>query len=465
MNSSSGRTSVYLAILTILGIGLRLAAARGELWLDEIWSLTLVAKVSSVWGIFALRHDNNHPLNSLWLYLLGPDQSLYLYRALAVGASSCALLLACRVARRNLDWLQALLLTGMLSYSYVLILYGSEARGYATLMLAISLHVAAYLRFYRSGSSIAAALFWASAWLGILSHLSFVQFYMSLLLADLLSQRGSARRSSRLYLHAPAALGVGAFCLYFGTNLQIGGGVLQSKWDVFLSTFSIGFGGGELRANAPTAGAVYLASAVCIYLMACVEGLLLLRTRRTLGLTLLLLLIAVPVAFVVVLNPRFITVRYLLPTMLAGYVALALLLARLIRRDFGGRILAALIGGVFLAGNFGNGISLLQVGRGTYSSAVRTIAADTLPRTIGAWQTFRVERTLEFYANRTALAEPESITVVSLANQSAQYRWAITTPDEAPPGEDGCSMVAQEGSALLSGFSWRLWRCDAPHTL
>lgn len=55
------------ALILLIASALRLVGTRGDLWLDEIWTLVLLKPVTSVgqiiWGI---NHDNNHYLNSLY---------------------------------------------------------------------------------------------------------------------------------------------------------------------------------------------------------------------------------------------------------------------------------------------------------------------------------------------------------------------------------------------------------------
>lgn len=65
-----------IAAATLIGLTLRILGARGDLWLDEIWTLKLLEHVGSPGEIFwNLAHDNNHPLNSLYLYFVGADAS------------------------------------------------------------------------------------------------------------------------------------------------------------------------------------------------------------------------------------------------------------------------------------------------------------------------------------------------------------------------------------------------------
>ena len=65
---------VPIAILSV-GALLRFAAARGDLWLDEIWSIDIAREAGSLLGVLATRHDNNHPHNTIWLLAAGGSGS------------------------------------------------------------------------------------------------------------------------------------------------------------------------------------------------------------------------------------------------------------------------------------------------------------------------------------------------------------------------------------------------------
>lgn len=121
--------------LLAAGFALRLAAGRGLLWLDEIWSLqNALSLTSPLEAVSVLRHDNNHILNTLLLLLIGPNQPLLLYRLPAIFAGTAAVAVAGwsgtqygRIGR----W-TAMTLTAS---SYLLVHYSSEARGYSWLVL------------------------------------------------------------------------------------------------------------------------------------------------------------------------------------------------------------------------------------------------------------------------------------------------------------------------------------------
>lgn len=88
---------VWPALLIGMGVlftALILAAARGDLWLDEIWSCFNAWNAGSFGGVFSTHHDNNHVLNSLYVLCIGEARPLYLYRGLAIlsGVGSLGLL-------------------------------------------------------------------------------------------------------------------------------------------------------------------------------------------------------------------------------------------------------------------------------------------------------------------------------------------------------------------------------------
>jgi hypothetical protein len=62
---AAGAVIAVAALLYVLG-------ARGELWFDEVLSIQWARNATTPAEIITLyRHDNNHPLNTLWLYSLG----------------------------------------------------------------------------------------------------------------------------------------------------------------------------------------------------------------------------------------------------------------------------------------------------------------------------------------------------------------------------------------------------------
>ena len=167
--------AVLLGVLAIAaaGLTLRLLGARGDLWLDEIWSLTLLKPLTSIDQIFwRVNYDNNHFLNSAYLYLVGPDTSPLIQRGLSIMLGVFTILAAAVAAAPRGRW--AMIATSLLfSVSFPMVEYGSEARGYAGLVLFTLLSVI-FLerRLDKGGSAFALA---TMILLGMLSHLTMVE--------------------------------------------------------------------------------------------------------------------------------------------------------------------------------------------------------------------------------------------------------------------------------------------------
>src|SRR3954471_23230922 len=66
-----------LGIIVVFAGALRLLAIFDDFWFDEIWSWEIVRQLKSPLDVLTLpqaQSDNNHPLNTLFMYLIGPNQ-------------------------------------------------------------------------------------------------------------------------------------------------------------------------------------------------------------------------------------------------------------------------------------------------------------------------------------------------------------------------------------------------------
>ncbi len=91
-----------LGVILVGAAVLRVLASGGDLWLDEIWSLTLAASVEQPLDILTeIHHDNNHPLNTLCLYLLGERENWVVYRVPALVAGVATVAVAGLIAMRR----------------------------------------------------------------------------------------------------------------------------------------------------------------------------------------------------------------------------------------------------------------------------------------------------------------------------------------------------------------------------
>ncbi len=120
--------AIAVAGLTVLGLLLRLACAHGDLWLDEIWSLRNLQHLKNAGDILSrLPNDNNHLLNSLWLWLVGPNAPPVLVRLESIIAGTLTIPVAAKFCGRSGP---AAALTGaaLATGGAICVQYGLEAR-------------------------------------------------------------------------------------------------------------------------------------------------------------------------------------------------------------------------------------------------------------------------------------------------------------------------------------------------
>ncbi|MDX7950462.1 hypothetical protein P7D22_04615 [Lichenihabitans sp. Uapishka_5] len=232
---------VALAILAALGIGLRVAAAWGPLGLDEMWSLTLARGLPSIGDAFwGLPHDNNHAFNTAIMVALGPDRPAWVYRVPAIALG----VIAMPVLARSLAGAgAAAALTGALLMAVGLpfVDFGSEARGYAGLVLATVIAVDRWRCAMAAPDPTRMPGRWglaAAAGLGAFSHLTMVMTVAVLGVATLLLVGDRARRfgpvlgvSVRLF--APTALALVPAALALAVAIRRGSGLRIGDIDPF----------------------------------------------------------------------------------------------------------------------------------------------------------------------------------------------------------------------------------------
>ncbi len=123
------------AAILLLAAALRICGAMGDLGQDEITSVTLVGRIDRIDKVFwAINVDNNHPMNSAWLYIVGSKAPFLVMRAfsIALGVGCVAAAGAWGLRRSRFTGLVAMML---FATSYLMVGYGSEARGYSGLIL------------------------------------------------------------------------------------------------------------------------------------------------------------------------------------------------------------------------------------------------------------------------------------------------------------------------------------------
>jgi hypothetical protein len=132
---------LLVCAIMLAGLILRCLAARGGLWTDEAWSMVYAEQAGDALGVLTrINHDNNHHLNSLWLQLIGPEAPPIWLRGLSILTSSATIGIAALIGfRRNRA--AGVMTAALFALSPIMVIYGSEARGYAPMLLALMIMI------------------------------------------------------------------------------------------------------------------------------------------------------------------------------------------------------------------------------------------------------------------------------------------------------------------------------------
>ena len=175
--AAAGQKGLFLLLgaAVALGFALRVTAARGDLWLDEIALFRSLKSADSLSAVFLDIHaDGNHFLNSAWIWLVGVDALPLRLRLAAITFGALSVLAAFAACGRR-DAASGAIAALLFATSYFFVHYDSEARGYAGMILAILVAYAALQATRAEDSKAAATAFGLAICLGTLSHLTMVE--------------------------------------------------------------------------------------------------------------------------------------------------------------------------------------------------------------------------------------------------------------------------------------------------
>jgi hypothetical protein len=463
---SPKRFRVVLCLAYFLSSTLIIAAAIGDLWLDEIWSIQFARAAGSPIDILTrFHHDNNHVLNTLFLWLVGDQNTLFLYRVFAVVSGIVALLLVGHLAR---DWgpAEALLVVVLTGTSYPLVVYFSEARGYAPAIMFALLSYALLRRNFREFSPYRLIAFWAASILGILSHLSFVMVSTALLLFSLVNAiriEGPYRTRliDLLAHHVPPLAFLGWFYLFFARHMVLGGAPPTTNWDMMMQAATLLFGFPE---NVFFGGLGVL----CVMAVLVAGSYTLYRNRNEEWLFFCFVLIVAPMLMLIFARPEHVYVRYFIVCFPFFYLLLSYLLCHGYRVSKAVRVgvIAAVL--LMLSGQTHKLVSLLELGRGSYRAALTRILESSPEGVvrIGSDHDFRNRVLVDFYA--PSLARSHTLRYIPQTDWHHEPPdWILThsgevsyqpSPDIAVPGVGVYHFFSAYRFFGLSGWNWFLYR-------
>jgi hypothetical protein len=351
-----------------VGIVVRVLAAQNDLWFDEVWTLELLReRVHSIGDVFTnVKHSNNHHLCSLWMWLVGQNASALVYRLPSVLASIGTIVLAGLIGLRQsrLAGCIAVILT---SWSYLLIHFGTEARGYSLAIFFALLAWYALQEFEERRSWISIILFWSAVVLGFLAHLEFAICFAGLVAWALwrLVRCWSKWRQAVLDLFAlftvPVALML-AFYFVSIRGMEVFGGPPYRRWPLLIKTASYTLGG-------PGSGSVAEIIALLAVATLSVALIYLIFDRDDRWIFYAVVIVA-PLALIAIQRPEQLYVRYLMISVAMSLLLLSSAHAATLRRGVAEVAIGVALLALYVTGNVANTVNLLRFGRGQYLAAL-----------------------------------------------------------------------------------------------
>jgi hypothetical protein len=450
-------------LMVALGAALMAACSTGTLWFDEILSLQWAKSAKNPWQLVELyRHDNNHPLNSLWIMAVGEGRPPWAYRMLSIASGIASLVLIHRIARRlspRFAWIPL----ALSATSFPLILYSSEARGYAP---AIACLLGAYVVITGHGRSVwRVPLFWFLCTAAVLAHGTALTILAAMgtasLLRSILEKQSPAAVLGNLSLwFGVPLLATAAYWNFFLRQMIIAGGPEYTLPAVLSHFFGYAFGipgAGSLHSATAFAGLALLASAIAFGRFPDPA------TRWFFaGATAVF-----PALSLLAADTTYLYFRYFLVCLPFVYLLAAPMAERVAECRRTASVAALALVSAAIVGQIPRLWTLATQGRGSYLAALEKIASDSDPgKTIVSNNDMQVGLVLGHFRARLPALEPLRFTPNSAAAQTAPH-WILYTTQEDPPVPPQSAIelhgkiyqnVSFHRSAPVSGAHWAVYK-------
>ncbi|RMG42557.1 MAG: hypothetical protein D6719_06255 [Candidatus Dadabacteria bacterium] len=228
-------------ILLVIGISWRYKSIFTEIWLPEAVVISTVKTLNSPFELFSVfRSTDNYLGSSLYCYLISEPYFDYAYRYLSLTAGTLLLLVFPRLFGESTYAARAVALS-VLSLSYPLVIFSADIQGVMLLLLIAALSHALFRIYYNTQKTWPLILFWLTTVAGILTHPSFLLYYLSLMAYSLiLTLQPHVERNWFIDLHIVPVIFLFSYYLYFLHYLTPGiTGELYSQ--VGITEFSASF--------------------------------------------------------------------------------------------------------------------------------------------------------------------------------------------------------------------------------
>ena len=459
--------SVWWAIAAAVAVGLALrilAAAGGALWTDEAWSALHAAEVGTPLGIFlSINHDNNHHLISLWLQEIGLQAPPLLARAPAIVAGTLTIFVAAMIGARRSPG-AAVIAALLFAVAPILVTYGSEARGYALMLLA-AMTMLLLLDRWLDGDTAAPPVLGLAilALLGMLSHLTMAAF-VGLFAVWVFAARWSEWKLPGALLETirvmgPALIACGlVFSGVFAAANYSAGGIQVGNYSPFtIERYALALGDLTTTTIGVATGPWWLLPS----LIALIAALLAIWPPRWIAhwrflLPLLILSVPVGVGLTRAGNPEF--ARYYLSSAVGVLLLISIWLGVALRGPVGRSALAMILVSILAGGSLMGDYELIEKRRGDPDRPLQIIEAQAKRQPRVAFAEERLKGVLLAAAKRRGSAFL-TVSGCDPADYLLGARWSRIP---AHPEVVWCGapwhLVSFGNSGRLSGEGWALYR-------
>ncbi len=409
----------WVAVLVAIAcaIGMRLPAALQDPWIDEVWSWGLARSRASYGDVLTIQSSNSHALITLWIRLIGDQPTFFLYRLPSLLAGIACVPLAARIAFRH-GRAAAISAAWIVAVSFLGIVYATEARGYAVMVLCSLLVFECGWTWLDTGAKRWLVASWACAAVGVLAQSLFVVGWAAIALAIVVRIQREAR--GRTAIRANAARGhtairanaargrtpiraaafvvvpVATFVAWWFVNVRhvVNGGAPPWELGAVLAetcAWSLGL---------PVASwSLVLGAVLALGILVLDAKLLAARGDRS-WIAQVGVVLAGSVATVVLLRDEYLAPRYFVVPLAFWSLSFARVLGQFADTGRAGRVQALCLFALFAAGNLAHVVPFLRVGRGAIGDLVRQMAAcsDARPIVVTGNYDFNVRALLDWHA-------------------------------------------------------------------
>ena len=296
---------IAAGLIVLLAILLRLRTIDNDLRIDEIWSLQLASSMHSPFDLFSLHWDNNHYLNTLWLYYAGLSQPFWTYR---IPSFLCGIGLVIAVIWS--EWkkhpITGLVLGSILAASAFLTTYSTEARGYMPMLFFGFLSYLQMQRTMNTRKTSDALAFGLLSMISFLWQLMYIHLFLALMtwyIVRFWSQKNTHTLTIFFISMFPSTLLLYLLAITDFVSLKLGGAPASTPLHAALESASVVFG---LPLHSWMAEIVGLGALVS--LIVCTESIM--QKDRSKGAFYLTLFALSPIALILVLHTPFFFARY-----------------------------------------------------------------------------------------------------------------------------------------------------------